>query len=598
MRPVTIRADAEFARLDDELSQLRSRQEDRHAEVAEGRAQLAPSSISGGPFAGPLGELRDDLLRATAYASAIDDVVDAVLLREFSPGVRRRRTRASECSRAICSLATGDYRSLLSRSALSFERYAERWEWDLVLSTEDLADGRPPPWGKIPLLRSLLDEHDWVLWLDADVVIVDLHADITDEIQDGKDLYLVEHPWLGQYKANSGVVLLRSCDWSRAFLDQVWALDQYTEHPWWENAAVLDLLGYGLEPARLVEPTPWLARTKFIDRRWNSIELDRSERPAFVHRSFYAVHTRVRQVTGDLACALGSADPLTAGWDRPARRIATLTDVCRREEIPLLLNSLGLTGTGVEVGVRKGHFSEHVLEHWDGHKLISIDPWRAEPPDEYIDISNITQEEHDGNHAETSRRLARFGQRSELWRTTGAEAIPAFARECLDFVYLDTRHDARSVREDLESWWPRVRPGGVIAGHDYLDGVLPEGVFGVRTAVDGFFGELGLQVHVTTDDAPSRSWLAIRRAEQPDRAPDQIASTQVVADANVAEAHVRSSRSITADPTPRVVHETTGATEATPMDGVLEWLARRESFTIVQIGAYIGNTINDPLYHF
>lgn len=510
MRPVTIRADAEQARLADELAQLRARQTDLSAEVADTGAQLAQSRIFGEHLTQLVGELRDDLARATAYGAAVDDVVDAVLVRDLPPGVRRQTSSTSGCSRAICSLATGDYRSLLSRSALSFERYAERWGWDLVLSTEDLADGRPASWATVSLLRSLLDEYDWVLWLDADVVIVDLDADISIEIQDDKDLYLVEHPWLGQYTANFGVVLLRSCAWSRAFLDQVWALDQYAEHPWWENAAVLDLLGYGLDPARLVEPTPWLRRTKLIDRRWNSIELDPSERPAFVHRGFYDVRTRIRHVTGDLACALGSADPLTAGWDRPARRIATVTDVRRRQEIPLLLNSLGLTGTGVELGVRKGHFSDQFLEHWNGEKLISIDSWRAGPPGEYVDTSDVTQDEHDGNHAETCRRLARFGPRSELWCGTSAEAIPSFRAECLDFVYLAARRDAQSVRAHLESWWPLVRPGGVIAGNAYLDGTLPEGVYGARDAVDAFFDELALPVHVTTDDAPRPTWLVLK----------------------------------------------------------------------------------------
>lgn len=482
MRPVTIRADDEYRRLREELS--------NHARL--------------------LDELRHDLDRATAYSATVDNLVDTILVRDLPSAARTRTGRAGGCSRAICSLATGDYRALLGRSALSFRPYAERWGWDLVLSTEDLADGRPPSWATVPLLRSLLDEYEWVLWLDADVVVVDLDADISQEIQDDKDLYVVEHTWLGQYTANCGVVLLRSCDWARAFLDEAWALEEYSEHAWWENAAVLELLGYGLEPARLVEPTPWLARTKLIDRRWNSVELDRADRPAFVHRGFYDVRTRMRQVTGDLACALGSADPLTAGWDRPAHRVETITDVCRREELPLLLNSLGLTGTGVEVGVRKGQFSEHILERWEGEKLISVDPWWAQPPDAYVDVSNVSQDEQDGNHAETCWRLARFGLRSEVWRRTGAEAVQALLAGSLDFVYLDARHDAQSVRDDLASWWPLVRAGGAIAGHDYLDGKLPEGVFGVRTAVDAFFGGLGLPVHVTTDDAPWPSWLAIK----------------------------------------------------------------------------------------
>ena len=54
----------------------------------------------------------------------------------------------------------------------------------------------------------------------------------------------------------------------------------------------------------------------------------------------------------------------------------------------------------------------------------------------------------------------------------------------------------------------RVRPGGVIGGHDYLDGDFPpHGEFGVRSAVDGFFGRAGLTVHATLADRPWVSWF-------------------------------------------------------------------------------------------
>jgi hypothetical protein len=176
----------------------------------------------------------------------------------------------------------------------------------------------------------------------------------------------------------------------------------------------------------------------------------------------------------------------------------------------LLLNSMNLTGTGVELGVRKGHFSEHLLGYWVGSQLISIDSWAAAPTDEYVDISNVTQDEHDANYAETNRRLARFGHRSTVWRITGDEARPRLGDEMLDFVYLDARHDRQSVAADLALWWSSVRPGGVMAGHDYLDGERPEGVYGVRSAVDGFFSALGLPVHGTTDDVPWPSWVVLK----------------------------------------------------------------------------------------
>lgn len=64
-----------------------------------------------------------------------------------------------------------------------------------------------------------------------------------------------------------------------------------------------------------------------------------------------------------------------------------------------------------------------------------------------------------------------------------------------------------------------VGAGGVIVGHDYLDGALSEGVFGVRSAVDAFVSDPGLPVHVSTDDAPWPGWLVIKPVDHPDHAP-------------------------------------------------------------------------------
>ena len=56
------------------------------------------------------------------------------------------------------------------------------------------------------------------------------------------------------------------------------------------------------------------------------------------------------------------------------------------------------------------------------------------------------------------------------------------------------------MREDLGLWHAKVRAGGILAGHDYLDGELPAGSFGVKSAVDEFCAEHGLEVAVTTAD--------------------------------------------------------------------------------------------------
>jgi hypothetical protein len=184
--------------------------------------------------------------------------------------------------------------------------------------------------------------------------------------------------------------------------------------------------------------------------------------------------------------------------------------LAKRADLPQLLNRRGLVGCGVEVGVKAGAFSELVLEVWKGRHLISVDPW-AEDDDRYVNMDNVSQGEHDELHAQTLRRLARFGERSSVWRMTGEEAAQALPHHALDFVYLDARHDYASVRDDLAAWFGKVRPGGILAGHDYIDGVYVNGEFGVRSAVDEFFAGRSLPVWATFNEAPWNTWYVVVR---------------------------------------------------------------------------------------
>lgn len=44
---------------------------------------------------------------------------------------------------------------------------------------------------------------------------------------------------------------------------------------------------------------------------------------------------------------------------------------------------------------------------------------------------------------------------------------PRFADGTFDFIYVDARHDRLGVLEDLQAWWPKLRRGGLMAGHYY-----------------------------------------------------------------------------------------------------------------------------------
>jgi Methyltransferase domain len=199
-------------------------------------------------------------------------------------------------------------------------------------------------------------------------------------------------------------------------------------------------------------------------------------------------------------------------WNARARftYASSLAYVPARAELPAVLNRRRLFGDAAEIGVKLGKYSDHLLTHWRGRRLISIDPWLEVDPAEYVDHSNVPQDVQEQYYGRTRELLGRHGSRSEIWRTTSVEAAERIADGTLDFVYIDARHDYESVMEDLAAWFPKVRPGGLIAGHDYMDGRFYQGVFGVKRAVDEFFGARGVTVYSTRGQPPAElfpSWI-------------------------------------------------------------------------------------------
>lgn len=49
------------------------------------------------------------------------------------------------------------------------------------------------------------------------------------------------------------------------------------------------------------------------------------------------------------------------------------------------------------------------------------------------------------------------------------DAAPKINDSDFDYVYIDARHDYCAVKEDINAYWPKLRPGGILAGHDFID---------------------------------------------------------------------------------------------------------------------------------
>jgi hypothetical protein len=196
-------------------------------------------------------------------------------------------------SKVIASLGCGPQKRLLALASRSFRRYARAHGYELALRTEAFDRSRPPAWSKVLLLRELAAEHELLLWLDADLVIVDCSLDIASELEPGRFLYLVEHRTREGVVPNSGVMLLRGGPETVEFLDEVYAQEDLIDHRWWENAAISRLLGYELDPPRRGAPTPLLTeRTKLISARWNSIPGAPEPHPRIRHYPGYSRKVR------------------------------------------------------------------------------------------------------------------------------------------------------------------------------------------------------------------------------------------------------------------------------------------------------------------
>jgi predicted O-methyltransferase YrrM len=70
----------------------------------------------------------------------------------------------------------------------------------------------------------------------------------------------------------------------------------------------------------------------------------------------------------------------------------------------------------------------------------------------------------------------------QVMKVDSVMASKLFQNESVDFVFIDADHSYEAVRQDIEVWLPKIKPGGMLAGHDYGEPC------GVKQAVDEKFG--------------------------------------------------------------------------------------------------------------
>jgi hypothetical protein len=183
-----------------------------------------------------------------------------------------------------------------------------------------------------------------------------------------------------------------------------------------------------------------------------------------------------------------------------------------------LLKEIGLefpNGKGAEIGTFKGEFAKEILQNWSG-TLYMVDVWKP-LGEEYLDSSNHAI--HSTAYSETMNNISGYEDRGVMVRATSEVAANMFDRESLDFVYIDANHAYDFVVQDIKLWYPKVKSGGYLCGHDYINlnwyndpnflenkkdkhiwnGDFYHGVFGVNPAVDEFCKKFNFNLTITKE---------------------------------------------------------------------------------------------------
>jgi hypothetical protein len=176
---------------------------------------------------------------------------------------------------------------------------------------------------------------------------------------------------------------------------------------------------------------------------------------------------------------------------------ANLERLESRYDLPVWLQKIGLVGAGAEVGVRQGEFAAHHLRHWPScPRYYLIDPWVQQAV--YRDDANLPTAAQEARMGEALAAVAPFAPRAVVLRNFSFDAVAAFEDCALDYVYVDAVHDYAGALNDMIDYWPKIRPGGVLAGHDFgTDGFTPHGIFGVQSAVLRFSAAVNAQYFLT-----------------------------------------------------------------------------------------------------
>jgi len=176
-----------------------------------------------------------------------------------------------------------------------------------------------------------------------------------------------------------------------------------------------------------------------------------------------------------------------------------------------LFASLTPGGIGAEIGVDWGDYSRRIMELAQPRLMFLIDVW-CDQPAEIIghDPANSLQ---DVKYWQCLQRYT-TDERYRMVKFKSPEIASVFPDGYFDWAYIDANH--LLAYEDATAWWKKIRPGGILMGHDYCTPGTTNGCVGdyitVKPDIDRWVAEMGLKMYLTVEtDTDYHNWIVFKK---------------------------------------------------------------------------------------
>lgn len=166
-----------------------------------------------------------------------------------------------------------------------------------------------------------------------------------------------------------------------------------------------------------------------------------------------------------------------------------------------MLRQLPKHGIVAELGVAAGDFSRQIMELTQPRRLHLIDPWGSERYGNALHLGVRSQFANEVSAGQVA-----------IHRQTSLNALQQFPDNYLDWIYIDTTHSYELTRDELRGYANKIKPNGIIAGHDYMQGNWhAQCRYGVIEAVHEFCVVENYRIKYLTMDISESLSFAIER---------------------------------------------------------------------------------------